>query len=81
MAADDRCGLFSVAPRLPHGRWTVSRRPRLAVRTECFDEDLSRYQGAGFPSAFSGVYKSTRFAYLDTSPALGFMLELVEARR
>lgn len=52
----------------------------LAVRTECFDEDVGRYQAAGFSSAFSGIYESIRFAYVDTSPALGFMLELVEAR-
>ena len=52
----------------------------LAVRTESFEADLSRYEAAGFPSAFSGTYESTRFAYVDTSPALGFMLELVEAR-
>lgn len=50
----------------------------LAVRTECFEQDLSRYQAAGFPAAFSGVYESTRFVYVDTSAALGFMLELVE---
>jgi hypothetical protein len=52
----------------------------LAVRTDSFEAELSGYEAAGFPAAFSGTYRGTRFAYVDTSPALGFMLELVETR-
>lgn len=52
----------------------------VAVRSFDYDADLQRYLEDGFVSAFCGTYQGTRFNYIDTSPALGIMVELVEAR-
>ncbi len=52
----------------------------VAVHTADYDAEVSRYQDMGFPVAFSGVYQGIRFAYMDTSPSLGIMVEVVESR-
>ncbi|HEY8385219.1 MAG TPA: VOC family protein [Porticoccaceae bacterium] len=44
-----------------------------------YDADLAAYQSAGAEVAFSGCFGGKRFCYLDTSAALGFMVELIEA--
>lgn len=43
-----------------------------------YDRDLSAYAAQGIASAVSGRMGSGRFAYLDTSAALGCMVELIE---
>lgn len=53
----------------------------VAVRSHDYDADLARYLAGGFVSAFCGTYQGTRFNYIDTSPSLGIMVELVEARK
>lgn len=50
----------------------------VAVQTANYDAEVSRYQSMGFPTAFCGVYQGVRFAYMDTSPSLGIMVEVVE---
>jgi hypothetical protein len=52
----------------------------VAVRTTAYDDELARYERLGCARAFEGSYRGTRFVYVDTSPALGIMVELVEAR-
>lgn len=53
----------------------------VAVRSGHFEMDLARYLALGFESAFCGVYRGTRFNYIDTAASLGIMVELVEANR
>ncbi len=49
------------------------------VMTEDFDEEVKRYEGMGYPLAFSGkVAIGERFAYMDSYDALGGMVELIE---
>lgn len=51
-----------------------------AVSTRDFEGDLARYNEAGFETAFYGEVPAVngRAAYLDTSDALGGMIELIE---
>lgn len=46
--------------------------------TPDFDADYARYRELGFEVAQSGNTGPARFVYLDTRPALGFMVELVD---
>jgi Glyoxalase/Bleomycin resistance protein/Dioxygenase superfamily len=50
----------------------------LAVYCEDYDADYRRYIGQGYASAVDGVFGDLRFSYIDTSKAMGCMIELVE---
>ncbi len=50
----------------------------VAVFADDFDADVARYVAAGFAVAFSGANRDMRFAYCDTSSALGIMIEVLE---
>lgn len=50
----------------------------VAVHTNEYDAEVARYEAMGAAQAFGGVYKGTRFVYMDTSPSLGIMVEVVE---
>jgi hypothetical protein len=50
----------------------------IAVFVDDLDADIARYEALGAPVAFSGVSRGMRFAYVDTSPMLGIMVELLE---
>ena len=50
----------------------------VAVHAADYDTEVARYVEMGFPNAFCGVYQGIRFAYMDTSPRLGIMVEVVE---
>lgn len=50
----------------------------VAVFADDFDREIARYRSQGFAIAFSGVSRGMRFGYVDTSPALGFMVEVLE---
>jgi hypothetical protein len=52
----------------------------VAVHTPDYDAEVARYEALGCPAAFGGVYQGTRFVYMDTSPILGIMVEVVESR-
>ncbi len=39
--------------------------------------EVARYSGLGFPVAFSGRFAGADFAYVDTSPAVGHMTEIL----
>lgn len=43
-----------------------------------YDADLKAYRDRGVEMAFSGSFAGKRFCYLDTSPTLGHMVELIE---
>lgn len=50
----------------------------VAVFVDDLDAEIERYTAQGFEVAFSGVSRGMRFAYVDTSSALGIMVELLE---
>jgi Glyoxalase/Bleomycin resistance protein/Dioxygenase superfamily len=50
----------------------------LAVYCEDYDADYRHYIDQGFVSAVDGVFGDLRFSYIDTSKAIGCMIELVE---
>jgi Glyoxalase/Bleomycin resistance protein/Dioxygenase superfamily len=50
----------------------------LAVYCEDYDTDYRRYLDQGFVSAVDGLFGTMRFSYIDTSAAIGCMIELVE---
>lgn len=50
----------------------------VAVFADDFDADVARYVERGFPVAFRGANGPMRFAYCDTSAALGIMVEILE---
>ena len=50
----------------------------VAVFAGDFDADVARYVDEGFPVAFEGTHRDMRFAYVDASPALGVMIEILE---
>ncbi len=50
----------------------------VAVHAADYDAEVARYAEMGFPTAFCGAYQGIRFAYMDTSPSLGIMVEVVE---
>ena len=49
----------------------------VAMITPDFDAEVRRYLNQGFVVASSGLFGDTRFAYVDTSPAVGHMVELL----
>ncbi|MCW1382756.1 VOC family protein [Novosphingobium sp. KCTC 2891] len=48
------------------------------IYTPDYDATRQRYIDQGFISAVDGVFGAMRFCYVDTSPALGCMIEIVE---
>ena len=50
----------------------------VAMITPEFDAEVARYVGQGFEVASSGLFGQVRFAYIDTSPATGHMVELLD---
>ena len=50
----------------------------MALYCENYDQDLNAYTKQGVEVAFSGSSGGMRFCYLDTSPTLGYMIELIE---
>ncbi|WP_338114853.1 VOC family protein [Novosphingobium olei] len=48
------------------------------IYTDAYDETRQRYLDQGFISAVDGRFGAMRFCYIDTSPALGCMIEIVE---
>lgn len=48
------------------------------VYTDDYDATRQRYIDQGFVSAIDGLFGDMRFCYIDTSPALGCMIEIVE---
>lgn len=50
----------------------------LAVYCEDYDASYRHYRDQGFVSAVDGVFGTMRFSYIDTSAAIGCMVELVE---
>lgn len=50
----------------------------LAVYCEDYDADYRHYIDQGYVSAIDGVFGELRFSYIDTSKAIGCMIELVE---
>jgi hypothetical protein len=50
----------------------------VAMITPDFDAEVARYVAQGFEVASSGLFGDVRFAYVDTSPAVGHMVELLE---
>jgi len=51
----------------------------LALYTEDYDADYARYTEQGFVAAVDGTFGGYRFSYIDTSAAIGCMVELIEA--
>lgn len=49
----------------------------VAMITPDFDAEVARYVANGFQVASSGLFGRVRFAYIDTSPATGHMVELL----
>lgn len=50
----------------------------LAIYTDRYDETYRGYVDQGFISAVDGMFGKLRFSYIDTSAAIGCMIELVE---
>lgn len=50
----------------------------MAVHVENFDAELASYERAGIKAAAQGSFGELRFAYMDTSAHLGFMIELID---
>ena len=50
----------------------------LAIYTPDYDAALRSYHGKGFASAVEGTFGAMRFAYVDTSAAIGCMIEVIE---
>ncbi|WP_232332867.1 VOC family protein [Novosphingobium aquimarinum] len=51
----------------------------LAIYTDAYDHVYARYMDEGFLTAVNGTFGGYRFSYIDTSPAIGCMVELIEA--
>jgi hypothetical protein len=50
-----------------------------AICSKSFDEDVARYEAAGYPAAFSDVSpRGVRIVYIDTTRDLPGMLEIIE---
>lgn len=51
------------------------------ITTEKFDEEVARYEQAGYPLVFSGgvtAVEGARFAFMDTVDKMGGLVELIE---
>ena len=51
----------------------------MAIYSHDYDADLADYTCASFEVAFSGAFAGKRFCYVDTSRAIGYMIEIIEA--
>lgn len=51
----------------------------LGIYTEDYDAAFAHYADQGFVAAVEGTFGGFRFCYLDTSAAIGCMIELIEA--
>jgi len=49
----------------------------IAVIVPDVAQEVERYQTLGFAAAFTGRFGSAEFAYVDTSPAIGHMTEIL----
>lgn len=50
----------------------------LAIYTGEYDAEYGRYAEQGFAAAVDGTFGGYRFSYIDTSAAIGCMIELIE---
>ena len=50
----------------------------LAIYTAGYDADYARYLDQGFVAAVDGTFGGFRYSYIDTSAAIGCMVELIE---
>lgn len=50
----------------------------IGIFAEDYDKELAEYDSQGFARANEGRVGDMRYAYIDTSPTLGFMVELLE---
>ena len=50
----------------------------IGVIVEDYDAELARYEANGFPVASSGTFGPLRFCYVDTSPVMHGMVEVLE---
>lgn len=50
----------------------------VAVYCMDYERDYASYVEQGFVPAFEGEFDRKRFAYIDTSPSIGVMMELIE---
>jgi len=57
----------------------VSAFHHMALYCHDYDADFAAYSGAGADVAFTGSFGGKRFCYLDTTPTIGCMIELIEA--
>jgi len=51
----------------------------MALYCEDYDADFAAYTDSGAPLAYSGSFGGKRFCYFDTTPTIGYMMELIEA--
>lgn len=49
-----------------------------AIESPDFDADVRRFADLGFPLAYLSTYGDMHYGIVDTRPALGFMIELLE---
>jgi len=71
---DDRRSIFRDV--VPAGRTGLHH---TALYCRDYDANLAAYTGAGAEVAFSGLMMGSRTCWIDTTPTLGFMVELIEA--
>lgn len=50
----------------------------MAVIVEDYAREIARYEKAGYPVASSGEFGPLKFCYVDTTPVLGGMVEVLE---
>lgn len=50
----------------------------IAVIVEDYAKEVARYEAAGFPVASSGEFGPLKFCYVDTSPVMAGMVEVLE---
>ncbi|MBS3962554.1 MAG: VOC family protein [Sandarakinorhabdus sp.] len=60
---------------VPAGREALHH---IAVLTEDFDATVACYAAKGYEVASDGIFGAVRFCYIDTSAALGHMVEVLE---
>jgi hypothetical protein len=70
---DDRPSVYR--DTVPAGRTSFHH---ICVWTDNLDRAVNAYREEGFVTAFEGNAGSLRFAYVDTSPMLGCMIEILE---
>lgn len=50
----------------------------VAVIVEDYEKEVARYEALGFPVASSGEFGPLKFCYVDTSPVMNCMVEVLE---